>query len=139
MKYLLDTCFLSEIRKQQPNQAVIHWLTKVDEQNLYISAVSVCEIQKGISKLNDVVFQQKLTQWLDESLLPWFDNRIIGIDPTLARHWGDLLGQFERQGLPRPLMDSLIAVTAQHHDLVLVTRNIVDFEMFEVKLHNPWN
>ena len=64
MNYLLDTCFLSELRKPQPNNGVIDWLSHIDEQHLYISSASICEIQKGMSQLNDLIFQQKLTSCL---------------------------------------------------------------------------
>ncbi|MDM8567344.1 type II toxin-antitoxin system VapC family toxin [Candidatus Halobeggiatoa sp. HSG11] len=139
MNYLLDTCFLSEIRKPKINTRVLNWLNNVDEQCLYISTVSICEIQQGISQLKDPVFQQNLTKWLDEILLPWFEDRIISVDVVLARRWGSLLGQFAKKGLTRPVMDTLIAASAEHHKLTLVTRNIIDFELFEIKLHDPWD
>ncbi len=91
MNYLLDTCFLSELRKPKPNHGVSDWLYHVDEHNLYISSVSICEIQKGISQLNAPVFQQNLTQWLDDTLLPWFEDKIIPVDTQLARYWGGFL------------------------------------------------
>ena len=139
MKYLLDTCFLSELRKPQPNKGVIDWLNQVNEQNLYISSVSICEIQKGISQLNDPVYQQNLIYWLDNTLLPWFNNKIIPVDSKLARHWGELLGTFSKKGLTRPIMDTLIAASVIHGEFILVTRNTNDFKLFEMKLYNPWN
>ncbi len=139
MIYLLDTCFLSELRKPQPDRGVTDWLSQIDEQHLYISSVSVCEIQKGISKLSDSVYQQNLTQWLESVLLPWFENKIIPIDAKLARYWGELLGTFSKKGLTRPIMDTLIAASAMRGELTLVTRNTDDFKLFEIALHNPWN
>ncbi len=139
MNYLLDTCFLSELRKPQPNSGVTDWLSHIDEQSLYISSVSICEIQKGISQLNDPDYQQNLTRWLDDTLLPWFEDKIIPVDTQLARQWGELLGTFSKKGLTRPIMDTLIAASAMHGDLILITRNTDDFELFETKLHNPWN
>jgi len=114
-------------------------LSHIDEQLLYISSVSICEIQKGISQLNDPVYQQNLTQWLDDTLLPWFEDRIIPVDSQLARQWGELLGIFSKKGLTRPIMDTLIAASAMHGDLILITRNTDDFKLFETKLHSPWN
>ena len=139
MNYLVDTCFLSELRKRQPNRGVINWLKGVDEQQLFISTVSICEIQQGISKLDDPLLQQKLTAWLDDILLPWFGGRVIAIDIELARHWGDLLGKFSKKGLPRPIMDTLIAASAERHNLILITPNTIDFELFEIKKDNPWD
>ena len=139
MNYLLDTCFLSELRKPQPNSGVTDWLSHIDEQHLYISSVSICEIQKGISQLNDPVYQQNLTRWLDDTLLPWFEDKIIPVDTQLARYWGDLLGIFSKKGLTRPIMDTLIAASAMRGEFILITRNTDDFELFEINLHNPWN
>jgi len=139
MKYLLDTCFLSELRKPLPNKGVTDWLSQVNEQHLYISSVSICEIQKGISQLNDPIYQQNLIRWLDDTLLPWFNDKIIPVDTELARHWGELLGTFSKKGLTRPIMDTLIAASAMHGEFTLVTRNTDDFKLFEIDLHNPWN
>lgn len=139
MRYLLDTCFLSELRKPRPNKGVTDWLNQVNEQYLYISCVSICEIQKGISQLSDPIYQQNLTRWLDDILLPWFEDKIIPVDSQLARHWGKLLGTFSKEGLTRPIIDTLIAASAMNDEFILVTRNINDFELFEIELHNPWN
>ena len=138
MKYLLDTCILSELVKPQPQQTVIDWIKHSKESTLFISVLTLGEIQKGISKLADSRRKVALQTWLDEDLPIRFAERILDVTPQIARSWGILQGHLELQGKRMPVMDGLIATTAIVHQLVLVTRNVADMQRSGVSIFNPW-
>ncbi|MGH9801380.1 MAG: type II toxin-antitoxin system VapC family toxin [Blastocatellia bacterium] len=137
MGYLLDTCVLSEFKKKQPEQKVIDWLDAQVEETLFLSVVTVGEIQKGISRLPASKRQAELEIWLDE-LIYRYDERVLLLDTGVMRQWGELTGALEKQGRTLPLLDSLIAATSLAHDLILVTRNEPDFAATNVIILNPW-
>ena len=139
MKYLLDTCVLSESRKKRANPSVVAWLNSVDENRLYVSVIAMAEIQKGISKLADSTQKRDLQLWLDQSLLPRFGERVLDVSKDVALLWGVMHGGFARKGETLPVIDTLLGVTAIHHDLTVVTRNTRDFERMPVELINPWD
>ena len=139
MKYLLDTCLLSETRRKVPNQGVVNWLESVDEDRLFISVVTLTEIQKGIVKLDEGPRRQAFQTWLDKDLSARFKGRILGLSQEVALEWGVLLGSNERKGDKLPLIDSLLASTAIQYNLTLVTRNTNDFGRMPVRLINPWD
>ena len=139
MKYLLDTCLLSETRRKVPNQGVVNWLESVDEDRLFISVVTLTEIQKGIVKLNEGPRRPAFQTWLDKDLSARFKGRVLGLSQEVALEWGVLLGSNERKGEKLPLIDSLLASTAIQYNLTLVTRNTNDFGRMPVRLLNPWD
>jgi predicted nucleic acid-binding protein len=139
VKYLLDTCLLSETRRKVPNQGVVNWLESVDEDRLFISVVTLAEIQKGIVKLHEGPRRQAFQTWLDKDLSARFKGRVLGLSQEVALEWGVLLGSNERKGEKLPLIDSLLASTAIQYNLTLVTRNTNDFERMPVRLLNPWD
>lgn len=139
MNYLLDTCIISEMVKKQPNLGVIQWINDHDEQHLFISIISIGEISKGIHKLSDVDRKKILSTWLKDELLVRFEKRIITLDVDTISVWGKLTGEAEQKGQKLPVLDSLIAATALAHSLVLVTRNITDFERCNVIIENPFD
>ena len=138
MNYLLDTCVLSESRKKRANPSVTAWLNSVDENRLYVSVIVMAEIQQGISKLADSRQKRELQLWLDQALLPRFGERVLDISKDVALLWGVVRGGFSKKGETLPVIDSLLGVTAIHHDLTVVTRNTADFERMPVELFNPW-
>ncbi len=138
MKYLLDTCLISELVKKMPNSAVVCWLDGQDEQCLFLSVLTIGELQKGISKLPDCARKDELQAWVEHDLTLRFTGRIIGIELETMLIWGRLQGESERRGESLPVMDSLIAATAEAHGLVVVTRNVKDIERCQVKSYNPW-
>ena len=138
MNYLLDTCVLSESRKKRANPSVAAWLNSVDEHRLFVSVIAMAEIQKGISKLADSTQKRDLQLWLDQSLLPRFGERILDVSKDVALLWGVMQGSFAKKGESLPVIDSLLSVTAIHHDLTVVTRNTRDFERMPVEVINPW-
>lgn len=138
MKYLLDTCLLSELVRKKPNIGVLRWFERVDESTLYLSSLTIGELQKGISKLTDNPRKEKLQAWVRNDLVSRFDGRILDIDTEVATAWGVLQGTGEQEGVVLPAIDSLIAATAMVHKLTVVTRNTKDIERCHVKAFNPW-
>ena len=138
MSYLLDTCVISELVAKQPNPKVVAWIDSVDYVRLYLSVITLGEIERGIEKLAASQRKQTLRIWLETELSARFAGRILTIDEDIMRVWGRLTAQLERQGRPLPVIDSLIAASALHANLQLVTRNESDFIDTGVQIVNPW-
>ena len=138
MTYLLDTCVVSERMKAVPDRNVIEWLSSVDEASLYISAVTIGEIRKGIALLGDTRRAAQLAKLFDDIELKYSD-RILSYNVSVAETWGKTVAEAERRGFQRPVMDSLIAATAKTDNMVLVTRNVSDMEHMGVAILNPWD
>jgi predicted nucleic acid-binding protein len=139
VNYLLDTCLISELVKKAPNPAVVRWLDEQDEQNLFLSVLTLGELQKGISKLQDCARKAQLQMWVEHDLVERFGERIVGLDLETSLIWGKLQGESEQKGETLPVMDSLIAATAAAHGFVIVTRNVKDIERCQGKVCNPWS
>jgi toxin FitB len=138
MRYLLDTCVISELVAKHPTPRVAGWVDNVDEGTLYLSALTIGEIKKGIEKLPASSRKGALAEWLEDGLLIRFEGRILPIDAPVTLVWGKLTADLERQGRPIPAIDSLIAATALQGQLSLVTRNEADFAGCGVAVINPW-
>ncbi len=138
MNYLLDTCIISELIKNEPNIKVIDWIDSIEEMKLFLSVITIGEIEKGISKLSNSKRKTIISEWLHEDLLIRFNNRIINLDFDILFQWGQMSAALEIKGLTMPSIDSLIAATAKQNNFCLVTRNIKDFENCGIKLLNPW-
>ena len=139
MSYLLDTCVISEFVSTQPTEKVVKWLAELDPETVYLSAVTLGEIQKGIEKLPASKRKEALRTWLKDDLLVRFHDRVLPLETGEMLTWGTLISKVEANGRPMPLIDSLIAATALHHDLVVVTRDQDDFAPSGARLFNPWD
>lgn len=135
MSYLLDTNVLSEMVRKEPNELVSQWFDKTPDQLLYVSVLTLGEIRKGIEVITDTMRRERVRIWLEKDLPMWFGDRILFIDADVADEWGRLCAQM---GRPLPAIDSLLAATALHHKLRLVTRNSKDFNYPSLVLINPW-
>lgn len=138
MRYLLDTCVISEIVKPRADRNVISWMKNQDEENLYLSVITFGEIEKGIEKLSNGARKRKLQLWVEEDLKKRFEGRIISIDLDISVKWGAVQGSSELLGKPMPAIDGLIVVSGLVHNCIIVTRNIFDMEQSAVELLNPW-
>ena len=138
MKYLLDTCVISEVVKQQPNDHVISWLQSQSETDLYLSVLTFGEIEKGIEKSNNSARKKRLKLWVEDDLKKRFEGRIIPVDLAVAARWGEIQGIAELAGKPMPSIDGLIAASGLVHHCVVVSRNISDMQQSTAELLNPW-
>jgi len=138
MSWLLDTCVLSEYAKKSPTQEVIAWLDEQDEASLFISVISLGEIEKGILKLRqaDLRRSQKLTAWLGK-VEQRFAGRILPLDAAALHVWAQIAAHSELAGQPISVMGSLLMSTAQCHGLTVVTRNVQDFALYP-QVFDPW-
>ena len=139
-QYLLDTCVVSEYVRKQPEMKVIQWLDLQLEEDLFISAITIGEIKKGIVKIESSQPEksQNLNEWLNR-LTERFTPRILTLDRSILIQWGILCGDLEKSGRKLPVIDSLIAATAITNQLTLVTRNESDFDGINISIFNPWN
>jgi tRNA(fMet)-specific endonuclease VapC len=138
MKYLLDTCVISELVAKKPNPRVLEWIDSIDADGVYISVITVGEITKGIEKLPNTKRKKELIDWLENELLIRFQDNLIELDVNILIQWGKLNARLEISGQRAPAIDSLIAATALEHELILVTRNESDFVETGVEILNPW-
>ncbi len=134
MRYLLDTNVLSETRKIAVTPQVTAWLSAVHERQLYVSVLVLGEIRRGIAKLaqHNQARAAELDGWLT-TLAHEYEDRILPVDAEVADAWGRL-----SPATPLPVVDGLLAATAQVHRLVMVTRNTGDFARSGVPLLNPF-
>jgi len=138
VKYLLDTCVISELVKPTPNRTVVDWLNELPSEALFLCAITIGEVRKGLTKLPDSGKKERLTLWLN-TLLTEYKERILSIDLVVCENWGVLQGNAEKAGMTMPTIDSLIAATAYTHNLTLATRNESDFAPANIPIINPWN
>jgi len=138
MSWLLDTCAVSEYAKKAPAPKVIAWLDEQDEESLYLSVISLGEIEKGILKLRrrSPARSQKLTAWLGK-VEQRFAGRILPLDAAALHVWAQIAARAELAGKALSVMDGLIMATAQCHGLTVVTRNVQDFALYP-QTFNPW-
>lgn len=135
MSYLLDTNVISELVCPKPAKAVLAWFENIPSEALHISVLTLGEIRKGVEQVPDSERREKLRLWLEHELLDWFGSRILPVDIPVADRWGRLIGQMGRLV---PSIDSLLAATALHYELRLVTRNQKDFIYPGLEVVNPW-
>lgn len=138
MKYLLDTCVISEFIKLQPNANVIRWLEGCDEDSTFLSVLTIGELQKGIEKLDEGRRKRQIQHWLNSDVRKRFSERIIRIDEEIAIRWGHVHAEAELRGKPIPVIDGLLGATALSHDLIVVTRNESDLLASGARVVNPW-
>lgn len=138
MSFVLDTSVISELVKKVPHEGVVSWLSRQDEESLYLSVLTLGELEKGISKLRASAHRDRLRTWLTRDLAARFADRLLPIDVAVAARWGMLAANAEKRGTPLPVIDSLIAATAMEHGFSVVTRNVTDFERCGVACVDPW-
>lgn len=135
MSYLLDTNIISETIRRNPNKKLIAWLEQLPGEALFVSVLTLGEIRKGVEALSDEKRRENLRLWLEHELPAWFEGRVLPVDIAVADRWGRLLAEVARS---IPSIDSLLAATALHHELRLVTRNAKDFDYPGIEVINPF-
>lgn len=132
--FLLDTVVLSELRKRDRHPNVVRWLTGKSADDIFLSAVTIGEIERGIVRQRgkDPAFAEALESWLDRTIQIYSD-RILPVDTQIARRWGSLSARIGNDGA-----DLLIAATALEHGLTVVTRNVQHFEPTGVAVIDPF-
>ena len=137
--FLLDTNVVSELRKAKSGKADAHvmaWAASVPAASLYLSAISVLELETGVRRVErrDASQGAVLRAWLDQQVLPAFEGRVLPVDTAVAQRCAAL-----HVPDPRSERDALIAATALVHGMTVVTRTVVDFAPMGVAVFNPWD
>ena len=140
MKYLVDTCVLSELAKRKPNANVVKWLKSHSKGNLFfVSVVTLGEIKEGIDTLPDEdPRKEKLRTWFEEQILEAYEESIVDFDRQVALKWGEIKGMTNRMGRTRSDLDAQIAATAVVHGMTVLTRNVSDMEYTGAEVENPF-
>jgi predicted nucleic acid-binding protein len=125
--FLLDTNCISELVRVKPDRGVMEWMDAADESLLYLSVLTLGEIRIGLASLAQGKRRTRLETWLELELQARFARRILFIDAPVADRWGLLAAQARVKGATLPIIDGLLAATALHYNLTVVSRNAADF------------
>lgn len=137
--YLVDTNVPSELTRDRPDARVELFLHKAGQNSVFLSVLTVGEISKGIAGLSPGQKRSALQDWLDQKVRPWFSGRILPVTEEIAERWGFLAAAAKQRGMTLAVVDGIIAATALHHGLTLVTRNDKDFAGLGLTIFNPWD
>lgn len=137
MKVLLDTCVLAELRRLKGNHAVKAAVSKIPDQDLFLSVLTIGEIAKGISLLIAGPKKKNLTAWL-AGLEAMFADRIVPINLETAQLWGSIMARGQKAGTTIPAIDGLIAASALQHGMHVMTRNTKHFKASGVFIIDPF-
>jgi tRNA(fMet)-specific endonuclease VapC len=138
VNYLLDTCVFAEFAKPTANAGVLTWIDDQDPESLFVSVLTIGEIEKGIARLPTSKRRKELERFLDR-LIHRFDRHILAVDLAVVRIWGMMVRGLEVRGRSLSLMDSMLAASAIEHGLTIVTRNVGDFTDTGVQVLNIWD
>lgn len=138
MNYLLDINVLCEPTRLKPDPSVLDWLARADEDRLHLSAVTLAEVHRGVSRLPEGSRRDRIQRWVESDVLDRFGARILPVDYSVAALWGRIMADAESAGRTMNSIDAFIAATAVIGDFTLVTRNVGDFRFSVPKVLNPW-
>ena len=136
--FLLDTNCISEVVRVNPDPRVLSWLEAAEETVLYLSVLTLGEIRKGVAALTQGKRRALLESWLEVDVRARFAGRILPIDAAIADRWGALAAEVKSKGAALSAIDGLLAATALHHNLTIVSRNVGDFGHTQVPVLDPW-
>jgi toxin FitB len=139
MVWLLDTNILSELRRSKPHPRVIEFVGNSPIQKLYVSAVTLAEIRFGIELVDDAARRAELNNWLAHKVRPMFNGRVLQVTEDIMLRWRLLVEHGRKTGHTFSQPDLIIAATAIHHDLTVVTRDRGDYDKTRVPVLNPWD
>lgn len=136
--YLVDTNIPSELTRDRPDMRVAAFLANAGQKSVFLSVLTIGEICKGIAELPASQKRAGLQNWLDVEVRSWFAGRILPVTEAIAERWGNIAAAAKQKGMTLSVVDGVIAATALHHDLTVVTRNVRDFAGLGADVFNPW-
>ena len=136
--WLLDTNVLSELRRPKPEAKVVRFVSGRSLDLLYVSIVTFAELRFGIELVKDVARRMELNEWVEHKLRPMFEDRVLEISEEIMLKWRLLVEEGRKSGHTFSQPDLLIAATALHHGLTIVSRDTREYEMANVPVLNPW-
>lgn len=136
--WLLDTNILSELRRPKPERKVLAFVAAQPLDLLYVSSATLAEIRFGIEILAVASRRAELNDWLAHQVRPMFERRVLEITEDIMFKWRLLVEEGRKAGHTFPQPDLIIAATALHHGLTIVTRDVSDYERARVPVLNPW-
>ena len=136
--WLLDTNVLSELRRPKPEAKVVSFVASRPLDLLFVSTVTFAEIRFGIEGVTDARHRAELNDWLTHKVRPMFDQRVLAITEDIMFKWRLLVADGRKAGHTYSQPDLIIAATALHHGLTVVSRDTSDFKKARVPVLNPW-
>jgi len=136
--WLLDTNVLSELRRPKPERKVIAFVAARPLDLLFVSVVTLAELRFGIERATDAGKRAELTDWLTHRVRPMFEQRVLALSEDVMLKWRLLVEQGRKQGHTFSQPDLMIAATALHHGLTVVSRDVREFAQAGAAIHNPW-
>ena len=137
--WLLDTNILSELRRPKPERKVVTFITEQPLEHLFVSAVNFAEIRFGIETVSSVTRRAELNDWLTHKVRPMFAQRVLAVTEDIIFKWRLLVEDGRKVGHTFSQPDLIIAATALHHGLTVVSRDESDYEQARVPIFNPWD
>lgn len=136
--WLLDTNVLSELRRPKPDAKVVAFVSGQPLELLHVSVVTFAEIRFGIELVKDINRRMELNDWLDHKLRPMFEDRVLDITEDIMLKWRLLVEEGRKSGHTFSQPDLMLAATALHHGLTIVSRDTREYETANVAVLNPW-
>jgi toxin FitB len=137
--WLLDTNILSELRRPKPERKVLAFVTTQPLELLFVSAVTFAEIRFGIELVTDAGRRADLNDWLAHRVRPMFEQRVLAITEDIMFKWRLLVEDGRKAGYTFSQPDLIIAATALHHGLTVVSRDVSDYQKARAPVLNPWS
>ena len=138
MAFLIDTNVISEALRRRPESRVIGWLGDQKPSDLFLASMSLGELVRGARRAKDTTKSERFKRWIEHDLTVQFQGRILPFDQEAAVIWGEIMGDGDRTGRPKPMADAQIAAVARRHNLTLVTRNTRGFTDMNIAILDPW-
>ncbi|HET9767727.1 MAG TPA: type II toxin-antitoxin system VapC family toxin [Thermoanaerobaculia bacterium] len=138
MSWLLDTNVLSELRRPRPDAKVVRFVADQALDVLYVSVVTFAEIRFGIERVQDVRRRMELSDWLEHKLRPMFEGRALEITEDIMLRWRLLVDEGRSRGHTFSQPDLIIAATALHHGMTIVSRDTSEYELAGAPVFDPW-
>lgn len=136
--FLVDTNVVSEMIRPVPDATVVDWCRATKKEQLFLSVVSLGEIRKGLTIMPAGSRRDQIEKTINTLVPEWFSGRILPMSQAIAERWGVLEGQRQLLGRPLHVPDAQIAATALEYNVILVTRNVKDFQHLDLPIVNPW-